>query len=93
MKKFLICLTALVLFGCTEKAQEERIERVRHEQKIQQERIEKCKPKTYYSAGNSIVVGLEIEGHQYLIYKSTAGYGYPGHMIHAEHCPCHGKNE
>ena len=87
MKKFLISLIALVLFGCTEKAQQERIERVEREQKIQQERIEKCKPKTYYSAGNSVVIGLEIEGHQYIIYRSAGGN--PGNIIHAEHCPCH----
>ena len=36
-----------------------------------------------------IIYGVEIEGHQYIIYDEY----HEGNIIHAAHCPCHDKNK
>ena len=80
MKKFLISLTALVLFGCTTNTENA------ENTEIKQKPVEDKCYKTYFDdySGNKIF-GIEIEGHQYIIYD---GY-YAGNIIHAEHCTCH----
>lgn len=81
MKKFLICLTALVLFGCTENTETQG--------EIKQKPVEdKCYTQ-YYETDNTIIYSVKIEGHQYIIYDGN----HSGNIIHAAHCPCHDKNK
>ena len=76
MKKFFICLIVLVLFGCSKNIEETKQKPVE----------DKCYT-PYYKGMDLLIFGVEIEGHQYIIYN---GYR-EGNIIHAAHCPCHDK--
>ena len=80
MKKFLISLIALVLFGCTTNTETQG--------EIKQKSVEDKCIITYYNDVVTAIYGVEIEGHQYIIYSSG---NHKGNIIHAEHCPCHDK--
>lgn len=81
MKKFLICLTALVLFGCTTNTETQG--------EIKQKPVENKCYTPYYKKNDMIIYGVEIEGHQYIIYDEF----HEGNIIHAAHCPCHDKTK
>lgn len=85
MKKFLICLTltclvALLLFLGILKLQ-------KNKEEIKQTSVKDTPYKTYFKEDSNTILGVEIEGHQYIIFDGL----YKGNIIHAEHCPCHDK--
>ena len=82
MKKFLICIIVLVLFGCSTNTETQG--------EIKQKPLKDKHDVVYFDNKDyDKVFGVEIEGHQYIIFS---GY-YKGNIIHAEHCPCHNKIE
>ena len=75
MKKILILLATICLYGCGNTGI------------TKEEQTQNLNEKYYYKDGDDRLFTVEIEGHLYIVYKGF----YKGGITHAEHCPCKNK--
>lgn len=77
MKKILILLATICLYGCGNTGIT----------KEEQHNLYNLNEKVYYRDSDDLLLTVEIEGHLYLIFKGFE----KGGITHAEHCPCKNK--